>query len=362
MTSSNPAIAPASAVRIKLEPLISRVSRAAGSTLRRAVWRGARAAPALVLAFGIAAPGARAAEKPLDKVTLALHWLAQCQFAGYFVALEKGYYRQQGIEMTIRTGAADTNNIQQVTAGAADFGTRRLADVIGVVDKGAPVISVAQILRSSGMVLVVRADSGINHPRDFANKRISIWLSGKEIQFYALMNQVGVDISKLKVSPMQYSVKPFLDGQYDVINAMTFNELPTLLKSVRRDQIRVFDFVDYGLNFPGDVLFTRRAMVKDHRDLARRMVRATLQGWRDALNDPEEATRIVLKLDRTRKLDPDHQLAQMKDVSRLIRLGDHALGTHVKEDVERVVGLLAKNKMISRRLTDNEIYTNELLP
>ena len=334
------------------------------SRVLRGTWRTAAAnALACALVFGIAMQAsAQPAARPLTKVTLALQWLTQCQFAGYYVALEKGYYREEGIDLTIRPGASDSNPIQLVNISAVHFGTRWLADLISAVDKGVPVISVAQILRSSGLVLVARADSGIRHPRDFAGKRVGIWFFGNEVQFYALMSQVGVDVSKVRVSPLQASFKAFLTREYDVINTMTYNELPTLLKSVKREQLRVFDFADYGLDFPGDVLFTRSVLLKENPDLVRRMVRATLRGWRDAIDNPEEAVSIVLKRDRTGKLEPDHQLAQMKEVSRLVRLGDRALGAHSTADVERVIGILARNKLLSRRLGFDEVVTNAFLP
>ena len=317
---------------------------------------------AMALALGASHVASAQQAKPLDKVTLALQWLTQCQFAGFYVALEKGYYKEEGIDLTIRPGASDSNPVQLVSLGAAEFGTRWLADLIAAIDKGSPLVSVAQLLQGNGLVLVARTDSGIKHPRDFLNKRVGIWFFGNQIQFYALMAQEGVDVRKVTVSPMQFSVKPFLSRQYDVINVMTYNEYLTLLQSgLKREQLKVFDFIDYGLNFPGDVLFTRTALLKDRPDLVRRMVRASLRGWRDALEDPEAATRIVLKHDRTGKLDPDHQREQMKEVARLVRIGNRPLGTHVAEDVERVASILAKNKLISRRVPDGEIFTNAML-
>jgi len=301
------------------------------------------------------------AAKPLDKVTLTLQWLTQCQFAGYYVGLDKGYYREEGIDLTIRPGASDSNPVQMVTVGAAQFGTRWFADLVKAVDGGAPVISVAQIFGSSGLVLVTRADSGIRRPRDFVGKRVGIWFFGNEVQFYALMQQSGVDVRKVKVSALQTSLKPFLTRELDVINTMTYNELPELLRSVKRSELRVFDFADYGLDFPGDTLFTSRALLKERPDLARRMVRASLRGWADALRDPEGAVRIVMRYDRSGKLELQHQRQQMAEVARLIGAGGRVLGEHRAQDVDRVAGILAKNKLISRAPPHAELYTNDLL-
>jgi NitT/TauT family transport system substrate-binding protein len=318
---------------------------------------------AAILATRLPAAWAQPAAKAPEKITLALQWLTQCQFAGYYVALEKGYYREEGIDLTIQPGAADSNPIQLVTMGAAQFGTRWFADLASAVDKGLPVVSIAQIFGSSGLVLVTRADSGIRHPRDFAGRSVGVWFFGNEVQFYALMSQAGVDPARVKVSPMQSSLKPLLSRQLDVVSAMTYNELPALLRSgLKREQLRVFDFIDYGLDFPGDVLFTRRAVLEERPDLARRMVRATLRGWRDALNDPATAVRIVMQHDRSKKLDPEHQRDQMREVARLVQLRGRALGTHSAEDAGRTIGILAKGKLVSRRLADEEVFTNAFLP
>jgi len=321
-----------------------------------------RLALVLAMATGLASARAQPAAKAPGKVTLALQWLTQCQFAGYYVALEKGYYREEGIDLTIQPGAADSNPVQLVANGTAQFGTRWFADLASAVDKGVPVVSIAQIFGSSGLVLVTRADSGIRQPRDFAGRSVGVWFFGNEVQFYALMSQAGVDPAKVKVSPLQSSLKPLLSRQLDVVSAMTYNELPALLRGgLKREQLRVFDFVDFGLDFPGDVLFTRRAVLKDSPDLTRRMVRATLRGWRDALNDPAAAVRIVLQHDRTKKLDPDHQRDQMREVSRLVQLRGRSLGTHSAEDAGRTIDILAKGRLISRRLADEEVFTNDFL-
>jgi NitT/TauT family transport system substrate-binding protein len=317
------------------------------------------------LALATAAPGAvaQAPSRSADRVTLALQWLTQCQFAGFYVALEKGYYREEGIELTILPGAADSNPIQLVSMGTAQFGTRWFADLAVAIDKGAPMLSIAQIFGSSGLVLVTRADSGIRQPRDFAGRSVGVWFFGNEVQFYALMSQAGVDPARVRVSPLQSSLKPLLSRQLDVVSAMTYNELPALLRSgLKREQLRVFDFNDYGLDFPGDALFASRALLKEKPELARRMVRASLRGWREALEDPEAAVRIVLKHDRTRKLEAEHQREQMREVSRLVRLRARKLGEHSAEDSARTLAILARGGLISRIPATDGIFTNALLP
>jgi len=320
------------------------------------------AAAAIVLSAAVAGLAHGQAARPApDKVTLRLQWLTQCQFAGYYVGLEKGYYRNEGIDLDIRTGAPDSDPIQMVTVGVAQFGTRWLADLMKGIDAGAPVISVAQIFGSSGLVLVTRVDSGIRQPRDFVGKRVGIWLFNP-IQFYSLLSQAGVDVGRVKVTGLHTSLKPFVSRELDVVNVMTYNELPSLLRAgLKRSELRVIDFADYGLDFPGDTLFTTRALLKGRPDLARRMVRASLRGWADALRDQEGAVRIVMKHDRSGTLDLEHQRLQMADVARLVALNGRTLGEHRAQDVDRVAGILANFKLISHPPSHADVYTNDLL-
>src|SRR5262249_10520946 len=104
------------------------------------------------------------------------------------------------------------------------------------------------------------------------------------------------------------------------------------------------------------------SVLKERPEIARRMVQASLRGWADALKDPDEAVRIVLKHDSSRTLDPAHQRAQMKEVARLVGLGNQKLGSHSREEVERVIAVLAKNKQVARPLAAGDVYSNVLLP
>lgn len=124
-------------------------------------------------------------EKPLEKISLALQWLTQCQFAGYYVALDQGFYRKEGIDLTIIPGAPDINPIYLVSSEVADSGTKWLADFIVAKEKTFPIISIAQVLQSNGLVLIAKAKSGIQTPHDFIGKCIGIWFFGNETQFSA---------------------------------------------------------------------------------------------------------------------------------------------------------------------------------
>jgi NitT/TauT family transport system substrate-binding protein len=303
----------------------------------------------------------QAQEKAMGKVSLALQWLTQCQFAGYYVALDKGFYRQEGIELTIIPGASDINPIYQVSSGVADFGTKWLADFLAAKEKGLPLISIAQVLQNNGLVLISKAKSGIQTPKDFIGKRVGIWFFGNEIQFFTLMNKLDIPLDRMKIDALKWSIKPFLDDEFDVVMAMIYNEYLRVLDSGHSEKdINIIDFANYGLNFPGQVIFTKTSILKTRPDLCEAMVRASLRGWAWAMDHPEKTVDIVLKYDETKSLKRDHQLRQMKAVIKLIKYGNRPLGFHPPDQVAFVMKSLFQNKVLSRVLDLSEVYTNSV--
>ncbi len=296
-----------------------------------------------------------------EKVTLALQWHTQCQFAGYYVALEKDWYREEGIELTILPGAPDLNPVYLVPAGVAQFGTKWLADFLAAVDKNPHLVSLAQIFQSNGLVLLAKAKSGITRPQDFVGKRLGIWFFGNEVQFYALMHRLRIPRERLDIKPLKWSIEPFLQDKFQVITAMIYNEYLKVLDAGYRPQdLTIIDFADYGLNFPGDLLFTTTNTLKNRPDLCVKMVRASLKGWTYALEHPEEAVDIVLKYDKTGKLKRLHQLRQMRKIVPLVRFGGRPLGRHEPEEVERVMQILLDSKIVRAPLPLAEVYTNRI--
>lgn len=316
---------------------------------------------ALCLSLCLSIQNGQAQDKQLDKVTLSLQWLTQCQFAGYYVALEKGYYKQERIDITIIPGASDINPIFQVSSGVTDFGTKWLADFIAAKDKGAPLISIAQVLQSNGMVLISKAESNIKTPSDFIDKKLGIWFFGNEIQFFALMNKLNISTDRMHISPLKWSIKPFLNDEFDVVTAMIYNEYLRVLDSgYDKKGINVIDFSHYGLNFPGQVVFTRKSTLESKPDLCERMLRASLKGWAWAMDHPDATVDIVLKHDKARILKKDLQRRQMKEIIKLIQYGNLPLGYHSPKQVDFVMQSLVKHRVISSPLDLSEVYTNKV--
>jgi NitT/TauT family transport system substrate-binding protein len=319
-----------------------------------------------VLALGVilvaACSGASAAPTPppLEPVSLQLQWVTQAQFAGYYVALDKGWYREEGIDLTIIPGGPDLTPIDLVTSGTRDFGTSLLADLSVAIQGGKPVVSIGQIQQENGLLLIAKGSSGIKEPGDFVGKRIGVWLGGWETQFNALVAREEISPQDYELVSQGWSMDPFLGGDLDVASAMVYNEYHVVLESgIERDELSIIDYADYGLGFPGDTLFTSRQMVEENPDLCARMLRASLRGWQYATEHPEEAVDIVLKYDESGVQTREHQISMMNEISNLVLVSVRPLGYTDRSEVRGMIDTLMSYEVLDGPVRPEDIYTNE---
>lgn len=295
----------------------------------------------------------------LDKVSLQLQWVTQAQFAGYYVALDKGWYQEEGIDLTINPGGPDLVPVDLVSSGRHDFGTSLMADLVVAVQRGSPVVSIAQIQQENGLVLIAKKSSGIAEPKDFVGKSVGVWLGGWEAQFDALVAKEGIAAEDFELVSQGWSMDPFLEGGLDVASAMIYNEYHVVLESgVKPEDLNIIDYADYGLDFPGDLLFTHRQTAEQNPDLCTRMVRASLRGWQYAVEHPEEAADIVLKYDESGVQTRKHQLSMMDEIARLVQVSGHQLGHTDQTSLERVINTLLKFKVLDGPVQSKDVYTN----
>jgi NitT/TauT family transport system substrate-binding protein len=273
---------------------------------------------AIILSAVVFAPMASA--QSADKVKLQIKWVPQAQFAGYFVALDKGYYRDESLDVTIVPGGPDIVSEQQVTNGQADFGVDWVASFLAFRDKGLPLVDVAQVFQSSGLMLISRKAANIAAPQDLKGRSVGVWYGGNEFEFLALMDKLHYDPDKdLNVIKQGFTMDPFLAGQMDAASAMTYNEYAVVLESgVKADDLNVIRYNDEGVGMLEDNLFTSEDLVKNKPDLVQRVVRASLKGWLDALNDQAGAVNIVMKYVEPGSTTVDHQTRMMAEVAQLV--------------------------------------------
>lgn len=295
-------------------------------------------------------------------LSLQLQWVVQAQFAGYFVALEKGFYLDEGIDLTIHSGGPDNIPVDLVAARSRDFGTALLPDLTVEIQKKKPVISIGQILQNNGLLLLARKSDGITGPADFVGKKVGVWLGSWESQFDALLASVGVDLRDVQIVSQGWSMAPFIDGTLDVASAMVYNEYHKVLAAgIKKDELQIINYSDYGLDFPGDVLFTSVEMVEEKPELCRKMLKASLQGWRYAVAHPEEAVEIVLKYDSSKMQTYDHQITMLKEIESMLEIDKGGLGVPNQKAIQTMVHYLVSYGILEEPLLMEDIYTTEFL-
>jgi NitT/TauT family transport system substrate-binding protein len=314
----------------------------------------------LTLAAACSGAPAQPATKALQKVTLQLQWVTQAQFAGYYVALDKGYYADEKIDLTIKPGGPDVSPADLVSSGTADFGTALLADLTTAIQSGKPLISIAQIQQANGLILVANKSSGIKQPKDFVGKKVGVWLGAWEAQFDALLAKEGIAPDTVQVVSQGFSMDPFLKGDLNVASAMIYNEYYTVLESgVKPENLTVIDYAAYGLDFPGDTLFTNKQTVQKNPDLCIRMLRASLKGWQYAIDHPADAADIVLRYDKSGVQTKDHQLSMMLEIAKLVQAPGRSLGQTDQASVQRTIDSLLRYNILKGPVKIEDVYTNE---
>lgn len=314
----------------------------------------------LISTIGCANQPAAPEATALEPLTLQLQWVTQAQFAGYYVALDKGWYQEEGIDLTIKPGGPDIIPADAVSAGTADFGTSLLADVIVAVEQNKPLVSISQIQQQNGLLLISKKASGITGPQDFVGKDVGVWLGSWQAQFDALIAKEGISTQDFDLISQGFSMDAFINDELDVASAMLYNEYHVVLESgIAAADLNIIDYADYGLDFPGDVLMTNQKMIENHPDLVAGMVRASLRGWQYAIENPEEAVDIVLKYDKSGIQTRAHQLSMMDEISRLVQVTVRPIGFTDRDDILRTIDTLYSYGVLEGVLKPEDIFSNE---
>ena len=291
-------------------------------------------------AGGGSAPAASEADfTPLTSVKLQLQWLPQAQFAGYYVALDKGYFQEEGFDdVQVLPSGGDIVPQDALVAGDVDFAVAWVPKVLGTLEnQGVELTDIAQVFQKSGTTQVSWKDSNITSVDDFEGKRIGSWGFGNEWEIFAAMADKGLDASTVKITTQDFSMNALLDKDVDAAQAMTYNELAQLLETVNpatgklytMDDINVVSYEDTAGAMLQDAIWADTKRLSDdpaYADAATRFLKAVTKGWVFARDNPTEAADITYKAATAPGVNafpvgPVHQLWQMNEVNKLIWTG-----------------------------------------
>lgn len=267
-----------------------------------------------------------------DDVTLQLKWVTQAQFAGYYVALDKGFYEEEGLHVTIKPGGPDIAPAQVIAGGGADVVLDWMPSALASREKGLALVNIAQPFKSSGMMLTCRKDAGITSPADFAGKTLGVWFFGNEYPFLSWMSKLGyaTDGSDGGVTVLKqgFNVDPILQGQAACVSTMTYNEYWQIIDAgLSPDDLVVFKYEDQGVATLEDGMYVLEENLNDaaFADKMVRFVRASMKGWKYAEENPDEAAMIVLDNDATGAQTEKHQKRMMGEIAKLTAGSNGAL-------------------------------------
>ncbi len=284
------------------------------------------------------------AAQAADEVTLQLKWVTQAQFAGYYVALDKGFYEEEGLDVTIKAGGPDIAPVQVLLGGGADVMVDWMPSALAAREQGVPVVNIAQPYKSSGMMLTCLKETGITSPADFKGKTLGVWFFGNEYPFLSWMATLGIPTAGgadgVEVLKQGFNVDPLLQKQAACISTMTYNEYWQVIDAgISPDDLVTFKYEDQGVATLEDGLYVLEQNLSDaaFQDKMVRFVRASMKGWKYAEANPDEAAMIVLDNDDTGAQTEGHQKRMMGEVAKLTAGSNGALDP---ADYERTVATL----------------------
>ena len=267
-----------------------------------------------------------------DEMTLQLKWVTQAQFAGYYVALENGYYSDEDLDVTIKPGGPDIAPTQVLAGGGADVTVEWMTAALAAREKGLPMVNIAQPFKSSGMMLTCRKDTGITSPDDFADKTLGVWFFGNEFPFLSWMSQLGLatdgSAGGVTVLKQGFNVDPLFNGQADCVSTMTYNEYWQVIDGgLTADDLVTFKYEDQGVATLEDGLYVLEDKLSDPAEVDKltRFVRASMKGWKWAEANPDAAAGIVLEYDETGAQTEEHQRRMMGEIAKLTAGSNGAL-------------------------------------
>lgn len=293
----------------------------------------------------------------LEDVSVQLKWHHQTQFAGIYVADHKGFYEKEQLAVDYRPWKVGAPSpIEQVVSGAMTFGITSQTQFLVGREKGEPIVAIAAIYQKSPVGFFTLKASGIRRPRHFADKTIA-FAPAHEIHLKAMLKRLGFGLPALRRVPYSFDLTRFYKGEVAVWAGYIMNQ-PVDARLAGHEVTVIFPD-DYGVHTYDDIVFTSEEWIRQNPALVERWLRATLRGWRHAIEHPEEATEITLKVDPTRQRDKE--LAMLLASIPLIHTGQHPIGWMTQEVWEEAAQILLDQKILTRRMPLEKAYTTRFL-
>ncbi len=312
---------------------------------------------AVVAAMGLLAlASCKSSEQPLHKVTLGLSWIHQAQFSGPYFADRHGLYAKEGLQVAFAPASVNHDPLNEFIAGKYDFVIAQPETLIMARLNGHRVKAIAVTYHVHPLVFMSLASSGIQRPQDFRGKKIGVAYSEK-LLLMALLRKMKIDPGEVTIVPRSYDFVSLQNGAIDVQAGWLTDEL----QKARRAGLKldVLSPYDYGITFYADVLTVRESLIETNPELVEKFLRATLRGWTEALQTPEESARLPLHYNP--QLDPVHETSVLEASGPLIHTGVDQIGWMRPEDWQGMIQTLHEEGMITEQPRAIDVFTTRFL-
>jgi NitT/TauT family transport system substrate-binding protein len=312
----------------------------------------------------------------VDEVSLQLQWFTQAQFAGYYAALDQGYYEGMCLDVTIVEGGVEIVPQTQLANGDVDFALAWVPKALASREAGADIVNIAQIYQRSGTLQVSFVEQDITTPADFEGKKIGNWGFGNEYEIFAALAEAGLDpATDVELIGQQFDMVALLEGDIDAAEAMTYNEYAQVLEAENPDtgelyqpeDFNVISYEESGVGMLQDAIWADAARLESdagYKDKATRFVAASMQGWTYCRDNAEECRDIIVSSGST--LGASHQLWQTNEVNKLIWPSPDGIGYINQEAWDRTaeISLSTPNLEGATVITEahsDTAFTNEIV-
>lgn len=285
---------------------------------------------------------------PVQAMTLRTQWVPQTQFAGYYMALEKGFYKKAGIDLEIKHGGPGLNALREVSSGDVDFATGWLISAMRLRAKGEKLVLIGQVFQRSALQLLSMRSSGIDSVEKFSGHSMGVWPGDFQIPPKALIRKDRID--NVKIVDQGFSMEPFIKGDLDIASAMMYNEYHQVLDAgVKKEDLVVFNYGELGMNLPEDGIYVNESLVKKDPALCHKFMEATFEGWKYAFDHKDETAKFMTGLANNTefKTTEKKQRTMLDEVERLIDLDSFDLK---KTDFETAQEVLKSTRIIKKDL------------
>ena len=320
--------------------------------------------PASLLGMAVLIMSLTGWAQAMDKVSLNLNWFYVGDHSPYFVALEKGWYKEEGLEPTILTGKGSGDVVKRVDVGSADIGIVDTGVLIVARAQGAKVKIVSMLFDKSPYCMWMWKDSGINSPKDLVGKKIGAPPGdAQRTIFPALAQANGFDPEKVTFVNIAAEAKftALAAKQVDVIFDY-YSGAPFFYKAMGEENVKYMMFADYGVDVYSNALVASEKYIKENPGIIKRFVKASLRGWEFALKNPEEAIEIMAK--HRPEIDKPVLLANLKliiDLFRTNRYKQNGIGWVDDKKMSDSIKIISQYRDLKVDMKTKEVYTNEFL-